>query len=126
MKLQGAKSIVVLALLAFWKIAALDAAEWQWSVPVPPPPSGTFSVTMGAVSPFSTATLAPLKARKIAEHFARIKLLREAQDYDDALNLVDQVLLIDPNDDEALRLRDTLRDEARDRTVATEPRKGTP
>ena len=63
---------------------------------------------------------------KIAEHFARIKLLREAQDYDDALNLVDQVLLIDPNDDEALRLRDTLRDEARDRTVATEPRKGTP
>ena len=41
MKLQGAKSIVVLALLAFWKIAALDAAEWQWSVPVPPPPGST-------------------------------------------------------------------------------------
>jgi general secretion pathway protein D len=48
--------------------------------------------------------------KKVMENIKRVRALQLEQKYDEALQIVDQTLFIDPNDPTALLLRDILRD----------------
>jgi general secretion pathway protein D len=48
--------------------------------------------------------------KKVSENIKRIRALQLEQKYDEALQIVDQTLFVDPNDPTALLLRDILRD----------------